>query len=128
MNPIALWPGSSLALVWIGFACVSLPLILALLDAVVFADRFVSRSSAAVERAAFAASDARLLADRALSLERRACQFRVLREAEVLENDSLIAVALLVWGRAGAKTLLSSAAQPRYSPVGGIKAAFIVTD
>lgn len=79
-------PGSFRGLVWMGFLCVTLPLAAALVQAGVFAGGFARRAGEAVQRAARVADDSRLLYDQVLSLERRARQFHVLGEAELLRD------------------------------------------
>ncbi|MEW6486377.1 MAG: ATP-binding protein [Thermodesulfobacteriota bacterium] len=79
-------PGSFRALVWTGFFCVTLPLAVALLNAGVFAGRFARRAAEAVQHASRVADDSRLLQDHVLSLERRARQFHVLGEEQLLRD------------------------------------------
>ncbi|GAB4273288.1 MAG: HAMP domain-containing sensor histidine kinase [Deferrisomatales bacterium] len=79
-------PGSFLRLIWIGFVCVSLPLLFGVLDAGIFTGRLARRSAEAVERAARSASESRLLVDQVVSLERRARQFYVLGETPLLRD------------------------------------------
>lgn len=79
-------PGSFRALVWTGFVCVTLPLAVALVHAGVFAGRFARRAAQAVQHASRVADDSRLLQDQVLSLERRARQFHVLGEEQLLRD------------------------------------------
>ncbi len=80
------WPGSFLKLIWIGFFCVSFPLVVALVNAGVFAGKLARESSQAVQRASRAASESRLLVDQVRSLERRARQLYVLGEPQMLAD------------------------------------------
>ncbi len=84
MRIFAYRPGSFPRLVWIGFFCVTLPLVFALANAGLFAGRFAGEAGAALQRTARAASDSRLLHDQLVSIERRARQLHVLGEAQLL--------------------------------------------
>jgi len=79
-------PGSFHRLVWIGFFCVTLPLLVALVTAGVFAGRFARRAGEAVQQAARVASDTRLLHDQVVSLERRARQLQVLPDEQLFRD------------------------------------------
>jgi two-component system sensor histidine kinase GlrK len=86
MRLFAYRPGSFLRLVWIGFFCVTLPLLVALLTAGVFAGRFARRAGEAVQQASRVASETRLLHDQVVGLERRARQLQVLEDEQLFRD------------------------------------------
>ena len=71
-------PGSFRNLVLLGFAFVSLPLLIALVNASSFVDRLERQSTGALFRAVTATQGSRALLDHVVSLERKARQFNVL--------------------------------------------------
>ena len=79
-------PKSFLALVLIGFAVVALPLLLALVNAELFMARLAERSSQAIYRSVAVIQNSRSLLDDLLFLERRARQYQVLGDPELLED------------------------------------------
>ncbi len=79
-------PKSFLALVLIGFAVVALPLLLALINAELFMSRLAERSSQAIHRSVAVIQNSRSLLDELLFLERRARQYQVLGEPELLQD------------------------------------------
>jgi len=79
------YPGSFLTLLLLGFALVSMPLILALLDATAYMDQLTTQSQAAVEQAAEAARSSRVLMEQVTTMERLARQYLI------LGDDSLLA-------------------------------------
>jgi two-component system sensor histidine kinase GlrK len=79
-------PKSFLALVLIGFALVALPLLLALVNAELFMARLAERSSQAIHRSVAVTQNSRSLLDDLLFLERRARQYQVLGEPELLKD------------------------------------------
>lgn len=79
-------PKSFLALVLIGFAVVALPLLLALVNAEVFMDRLAKRSSQAIYRSISVIQSSRSLVDQVVALERRARQYHVLGDPELLQD------------------------------------------
>lgn len=94
MRVLSHWPGSFRRLIWLGFFCVSFPLVAALVNAGVFAGRLARDSGQAVARAARAAGDSRLLLDQVISLERRARQLYVLGESQFLGDYAERRVAM----------------------------------
>ncbi len=79
------YPGSFLKLLLLGFGLVSLPLILALLNATAYEDRLTTQSQTAVEQAAEAARGSRVLMEQVTAMERLARQYLI------LGDDSLLA-------------------------------------
>lgn len=79
------YPGSFLKLLLLGFALVSLPLILALLNATAYEARLTTQSQTAVEQAAEAARGSRVLMEQVTAMERLARQYLI------LGDDSLLA-------------------------------------
>ncbi len=79
-------PGSFLRLIWIGFLCVSIPLLAALLHAGYSIGRLARESGEAIQLAASAASQSRLLVDQVTSLERKARQLQALAEEQILTD------------------------------------------
>ncbi|MEZ4598214.1 MAG: ATP-binding protein [Syntrophotaleaceae bacterium] len=77
-------PKSFLALVLIGFAVVATPLLLALVNAEFFMGRLADRSSQAIYRSIDVIQASRSLVEDLVGLERRARQYQVLREPELL--------------------------------------------
>lgn len=81
-------PKSFLMLVLIGFAVVSLPLLLALVNAELFMARLAQRSSQAIHRSVAMIQGSRNLLDELLFLERRARQYQVLGDPDLLQDIS----------------------------------------
>jgi two-component system sensor histidine kinase GlrK len=80
------YPRSFLKLLLLGFGLVSLPLILALLNATVYVDRLSTRSQAAVDQAAEAARGSRVLMEQVTAMERLARQYLILGDAALLAD------------------------------------------
>ncbi len=80
------YPRSFLKLLLLGFALVSLPLILALMNATAYVDRLTTQSQAAVEQAAEAARSSRVLMEQVAALERIARQYLILGDAALLAD------------------------------------------
>lgn len=79
-------PKSFMVLVLIGFAVVALPLLLALVNAELFMARLAERSSQAIHRSVAVIQNSRSLLDDLLFLERRARQYQVLGDPELLKD------------------------------------------
>ncbi|MGC3965626.1 MAG: ATP-binding protein [Rhodocyclaceae bacterium] len=79
------YPGSFLKLLLLGFALVSVPLVVALIDAYFSLERLSQRSEMAVTRAVLITRDSRTLGEELIALERIARQQLVLRDAAGLE-------------------------------------------
>ncbi|MFA9441663.1 hypothetical protein ACDA63_18700, partial [Uliginosibacterium sp. sgz301328] len=82
------YPGSFLKLLLLGFALVSVPLVVALIDAYFSLERLSQRSEMAVTRAVLITRDSRTLGEQLIALERIARQQLVLRDAAGLEAYS----------------------------------------
>lgn len=82
-------PKSFLTLVLIGFAVVSLPLLLALVNAEIFMSRLAQRSSEEIHRSVAMIQGSRSLLDELLFMERRARQYQVLGDPELLQDISV---------------------------------------
>ncbi len=80
------YPRSFLKLLLLGFGLASLPLILALLNATADVERLTSQSQAAVDQAAEAARDSRVLKDQTIALERLARQYLILDDPSLLAD------------------------------------------
>lgn len=80
------YPRSFLKLLLLGFALVSLPLILALLNATAYVDRLTTQSQAAVDEAAEAARGSRVLMEQVTAMERLARQHLILGDATLLAD------------------------------------------
>jgi len=80
------YPRSFLKLLLLGFGLVSLPLILALLNATVYVDRLTTRSQAAVDQAAETARGSRVLMEQVTAMERLARQYLILGDAALLAD------------------------------------------
>lgn len=80
------YPRSFLKLLLLGFGLTSLPLILALLNATADVERLTSQSQAAVDQAAEAARDSRVLKDQTIALERLARQYLILDDPALLAD------------------------------------------
>jgi two-component system sensor histidine kinase GlrK len=80
------YPSSVLKLLLLGFGLVSLPLILALLNAGAYVDRLATQSQAAVDQAAEAARGSRVLMEQVTAMERLARQFLILGDAALLTD------------------------------------------
>jgi len=78
------YPRSFLKLLLLGFCLVSLPLILALLNATVYVDRLATQSQAAVDQAAEAARGSRVLMEQVTAMERLARQYLILGDTALL--------------------------------------------
>jgi hypothetical protein len=79
-------PKSFLALVVIGFAVVATPLLLALVNAEFFMGRLADRSSEAIYRSIDVIQASRSLVDELVAMERRARQYQVLQDPELLRD------------------------------------------
>ncbi len=84
------YPRSFLKLLLLGFALVSLPLILALLNATAYVDRLTTRSQAAVDQAAEAARGSRVLMEQVTAMERLARQYLILGDAALLTDYATV--------------------------------------
>lgn len=84
--PVLRYPRSFLKLLLLGFALVSLPLILALLNATAYVDRLTTRGQAAVNQAAEAARGSRVLMEQVTAMERLARQHLILGGAALLAD------------------------------------------
>jgi two-component system sensor histidine kinase GlrK len=80
------YPRSLLKLLLLGFALVSLPLIVALLNATAYVDRLTTQSQAAVDQAAEAARGSRVLMEQVTAMERLARQYLILDDAALLAD------------------------------------------
>jgi len=80
------YPRSFLKLLLLGFGLVSLPLILALLNATAYVDRLTTQSQAAVDQAAEAARGSRVLMEQVTAMERMARQYLILGDASLLAD------------------------------------------
>ncbi len=79
-------PKSFLALVLIGFAVVAMPLLLALVNAEIFMGRLARRSSQAIYRSIAVIQVSRNMVDQLVALERRARQYHVLGDPDLLKD------------------------------------------
>ena len=84
------YPRSFLKLLLLGFGLVSLPLILALLNAAAYVDRLTTQSQAAVEQAAEAARGSRVLLEQVTAMERLARQYLILGDASLLSDYATV--------------------------------------
>ena len=80
------YPRSFLKLLLAGFILVSLPLVIALVNAAISVQRLASVSETAVDQAAQAARSSRLLMEQVLSMERLVRQFVILDDAGLLDD------------------------------------------
>ena len=80
------YPRSLLKLLLLGFGLVSLPLIVALLNASAYVDRLTTQSQAAVDQAAEAARASRVLMEQVTAMERLARQYLILADAALLAD------------------------------------------
>ena len=80
------YPQSFLKLLLLGFGLVSLPLIVALLNATVYLDRLTTQSQVAVDQAAEAARGSRVLLEQVTAMERLARQYLILGDAALLDD------------------------------------------
>ena len=80
------YPSSVLKLLLLGFGLVSLPLILALLNATAYVDRLTTQSQVAVDQAAEAARGSRVLMEQVTAMERLARQYLILGDAALLAD------------------------------------------
>jgi two-component system sensor histidine kinase GlrK len=84
------YPRSFLKLLLLGFGLVSLPLVLALLNATVYVDRLATQSQVAVDQAAEAARGSRVLMEQVTAMERLARQYLILGDAALLADYAKI--------------------------------------
>lgn len=84
------YPKSILKLLLLGFALVSLPLIIALLNATLYVDRLANQSQAAVEQAADSARGSRVLMEQVTAMERLARQYLILGDSALLTDYAKI--------------------------------------
>ena len=80
------YPKSFLKLLLLGFGLVSLPLIVALLNASAYVDRLTTQSQAAVDQTAEAARASRVLMEQVTAMERLARQYLILADAALLAD------------------------------------------
>jgi two-component system sensor histidine kinase GlrK len=80
------YPRSFLKLLLLGFGLVSLPLVLALLNASAYVDRLTTQTQAAVDQAAEAARASRVLMEQVTAMERLARQYLILGDAALLAD------------------------------------------
>lgn len=80
------YPRSFLKLLLLGFGLVSLPLIVALLNASAYVDRLTTQSQAAVDQAAEAARASRVLMEQVTAMERLARQYLILADVALLAD------------------------------------------
>lgn len=80
------YPKSVLKLLVIGFVVVSLPLVVALINAAISVQRLANQSEAAVDQAVHAARSSRLLMEQVLGMERVVRQYLILQDPSVLED------------------------------------------
>lgn len=80
------YPKSVLKLLVIGFVVVSLPLVVALINAAISVQRLANQSEAAVDQAVQAARSSRLLMEQVLSMERIVRQYLILGDEGLLED------------------------------------------
>src|SRR5476651_1705289 len=80
------YPSSVLKLLLLGFRLVSLPLVLALLNATAYVDRLTMQSQAAVDQAAESARGSRVLMEQVTAIERMARQYLILGDAALLAD------------------------------------------
>lgn len=80
------YPKSFLKLLLAGFVLVSLPLVVALVNAAISVQRLAGVSESAVDQAAQAARSSRLLMEQVLSMERLVRQFVILDDAGLLDD------------------------------------------
>ena len=84
--PVLRYPRSLLKLLLLGFALVSLPLILVLLNATAYVDQLTTQGQAAVNQAAEAARDSRVLMEQVTAMERLARQHLILGDVALLAD------------------------------------------
>ena len=80
------YPRSVLKLLVIGFVVVSLPLVVALINAAISVQRLANQSEAAVDQAVQAARSSRQLMEQVLSMERVVRQYLILGDAGLLDD------------------------------------------
>ena len=80
------YPKSVLKLLVIGFVVVSLPLVVALINAAISVQRLANQSEAAVDQAVQAARSSRQLMEQVLSMERVVRQYLILGDAGLLDD------------------------------------------
>ena len=84
------YPKSFLKLLLLGFCLVSLPLILALLNATADVERLTTQNQTAVDQAAETARDSRVLKDQTMAMERLARQYLILDDASLLADYATV--------------------------------------
>jgi two-component system sensor histidine kinase GlrK len=87
------YPKSFLKLLLSGFVLVSLPLVVALVNAAISVQQLAGVSETAVDQAAQAARSSRLLMEQVLSMERLVRQFVILDDAALLEDYDKVRVS-----------------------------------
>ncbi len=87
------YPKSFLKLLLTGFVLVSLPLVVALVNAAISVQRLAGASETAVDQAAKAARGSRLLMEQVLSMERLVRQYVILDDAALLEDYDKVRVS-----------------------------------
>ncbi|HKO88597.1 MAG TPA: ATP-binding protein [Burkholderiales bacterium] len=84
------YPKSVLKLLLIGFVVVSLPLVIALINATISVQRLANQSELAVDHAVQAARAPRLLMEQTLSMERVVRQYMIVNAPDQLEDYDLL--------------------------------------
>jgi two-component system sensor histidine kinase GlrK len=87
------YPKSFLKLLLTGFVLVSLPLVIALVNAAISVQQLAGVSETAVDQAAQAARSSRLLMEQVLSMERLVRQFVILDDAALLDDYDKVRVS-----------------------------------
>ena len=87
------YPKSFLKLLLTGFVLVSLPLVIALVNAAISVQQLAGVSETAVDQAAQAARSSRLLMEQVLSMERLVRQFVILDDTALLEDYDKVRVS-----------------------------------
>ena len=88
--PGAYYPRSFLKLLLVGFALVSAPLVVAFVYAAIYVDRLAGQAQTAVDQAAQAARESRLLIEQATSMERLARQYAILDDASIIDGYATV--------------------------------------
>lgn len=86
------YPRSVLKLLVIGFVVVSLPLVVALINAAISVQRLANQSEAAVDQAVQAARSSRQLMEQVLSMERVVRQYLILGDAGLLDDYTKVRI------------------------------------
>ncbi|NIA02819.1 MAG: HAMP domain-containing protein [Planctomycetia bacterium] len=94
-TPMSIKPTTILKLTLLGFFLVSIPLTIGLLSTVFQVDRLATQMQKTVQNSTQAVESGRLIASRALSMERSAGQFLVLRDEAILARYETQRIQLL---------------------------------